>query len=254
MYTWGPQISQSQSWPKQWIPFHRWAGGIQSGYAYTGIGTLRLWPDRVVLLVLFQVLWESKGFLWMPLSSKIRSLRYKMKIFLPYLVSEVTSSISVCVVSHVFSQLELHKQTTEDRSCPIHSCKAHWIGCLLWNPTTESGQMWCCDGRQQDMISLSSKKFLVICVTVISGGHLLVMAAGGNSEMTTESQHHKEQQHETVLSATVQSQHFPVQTCSLLPDVVWAFIIPGYKAKAKGWPLTSFLLCGFGVLWKSHEA
>ncbi|KAH8952557.1 hypothetical protein BDL97_09G091100 [Sphagnum fallax] len=32
---------------------------------------------------------------------------------------------------------------------------------------------------------------------------------GGNSEMTTESQHHKEQQHETVLSATVQSQHFP---------------------------------------------
>ncbi|KAH9551643.1 hypothetical protein CY35_09G024800 [Sphagnum magellanicum] len=31
---------------------------------------------------------------------------------------------------------------------------------------------------------------------------------GGNSEMTTESQHHKEQQHETVLSATVQSQHF----------------------------------------------
>jgi hypothetical protein len=60
------------------------------------------------------------------------------------------------------------------------------------------------------MISLSSKKFLVICVTVISGVHLLVMAAGGNSEMTTESQHHKEQQHETVLSATVQSQHFSV--------------------------------------------
>jgi len=126
VYTWGPQISQSQRWPKQWIPFHRWAGGIQSGYAYTGIGTLQLWPDRVVLLVLFQVLWESKEFLWMPLSSKIRNLPYKMKIFLPYLVSEVTPSISVCVVSHVFSQLELHKQTTEDWSCPIHSCKAHW--------------------------------------------------------------------------------------------------------------------------------
>jgi hypothetical protein len=51
-----------------------------------------------------------------------------------------------------------------------------------------------------------------------------------------------------VLSGTVQSQHFSVYTCSLLPDVVWAFIIAGYKAEAKGWPLTSLLLCGFGVL------
>jgi hypothetical protein len=54
-----------------------------------------------------------------------------MKIFLPYLVLEVMSTISVCVVSHVFSQLELHKQTTVDWSWPIHSSKAHWTRCLL---------------------------------------------------------------------------------------------------------------------------
>jgi hypothetical protein len=78
----------------------------------------------------------------MPLSSKIRNLPYKMKIFLHYLVSEVTSSISVCVVSLVFSQLELHKQTTEDWSCPIHSCKAHWTQVFFFEIQQGSLDRW----------------------------------------------------------------------------------------------------------------